>query len=213
MSYHFLKKVVCPAASYPTLIVLFLALQGCGYTFQSSKNQPFFKERIQKIYVAPVLNNTYKAGVEIVVYNNVVRSLSSHGRVQLVQNLEDSDAILQGRVTEALYTGSGARASVSGLNPIGLGANLPTSNYTINTEYIANLTCSFTLIRKAPALNQSSTLWSANFSRNQLFPASNQLDVPGTTSALINESEFDRALSDIARRMMDDVHESMLAMF
>jgi hypothetical protein len=56
-------------------------------------------------------------------------------------------------------------------------------------------------------------LWSMGFSKQKTFPGANQVDVPGTTSVLINDSEFNRALSDLARNMMEDVHESMLAMF
>ena len=41
----------------------------------------------------------------------------------------------------------------------------------------------------------------------------NQLGVIGNTSALINDSEFERSLADLAASMMGDLHESMLAMF
>jgi hypothetical protein len=56
-------------------------------------------------------------------------------------------------------------------------------------------------------------LWSGGFSKSKPFPANNQLGVFGTTSALINESEFDRVLRDLAEGIAADMHESMLAGF
>lgn len=192
---------------------LFLTV-GCGYSFQSSKNPLYLKEGVQKIYVEPLVNNTYKAGVENIVYNNLIRILSSHGRVTLVRNRSDSDAVLQGAVQSANYGGS-AGAAVSGLNPAGLADSLrlPTKDYVVSTEYAANLICSFSLVRSTVMPGKAHMIWAAQFSRSKPFPGANQLDVPGTTSALINESEFERALSEMAYSMMDDVHESMLAMF
>jgi hypothetical protein len=83
----------------------------------------------------------------------------------------------------------------------------------VATEFQALLNCSFKLVLTHPAPDKKSDLWSSTFSRAKTFPANNQLGNFGTTSSLINESEFDRALADMARNMMADVHESMLAMF
>jgi hypothetical protein len=198
---------------YLTFFVLTIGAGGCGYSFQSSKNLLYLKEGIQKVYIPPLINNTYKPGVEILVYNNLIRTLSAHGRVVIVRSQSEADALLQGIVVGASYTGSGARTSVSGLNPLPLGERLPTKDFTINTEYTAFLTCNFLLRRVRPVQGKPDNIWSSTFTRSEPFPASNQLDIPGTTSALINESEFDRALSDLARSMMSDLHESMLAMF
>ena len=213
-----------------------------------------------------MINNSYKAGVENTVYSNLVRTLTAHGKIQLVQDPENADAILQGTVTTATSVGT-AGTAVGNLTPTGLGANLVTAAFGITTEYSATLGCTFTLTRrqqtqadhlrerlkmeadqkrladtfeetkkvqgpliKGPLTTEGpqsldatklaqmkvpkrSVIWSSTFSRSKPFPGANQLDVPGTTSSLINDSEFDRALSDLSRSMMDDVHESMLAMF
>ncbi len=187
---------------------------GCGYGFQNSKNPLYTKEGIRKIFVEPVVNDTYKAGVENIVYNSLVRSLASHGRVILVHNKNDADALLKGVVRTANF-GASAVSLTPGLNPQGFAdrEDLPTKRFAVSTEYMANLVCSFTLIRKNDVPQKRSLIWNSDFARSKPFPAANQLDVPGTTSALINESEFDRALLDLSRSMMDDVHESMLAMF
>ena len=195
-----------------SLILSLSLISGCGYSFQYSRNPLATQEGIQKIYVSPIVNTTYKAGIENIVYNSLLRTLVAHGSVILVHSEEEADAILGGVVGGASY-GASAATGVSQLNPGGLGANLPTRGYSVASEYTASLYCSFTLARRVPRSGHAGVIWSSGFSRSKPFPASNQLDVPGTTSALINESEFDRALSDLAKSMMDDVHESMLAMF
>ncbi len=185
---------------------------GCGYTFQNSRNPLLVRDGVQKIYVSPVVNNTYKAGIENIVFNNLLRTLVAHGRVTLVHHLEEADALLEGSVGGASY-GASASTSVSELNPSGLGAILSTSQFPVATEYTASLACSFILTWRVAKPGKKEIIWSSSFGRSKPFPAANQLDVPGTTSALINDSEFDRALSDLAKSMMDDVHESMLAIF
>lgn len=185
---------------------------GCGYSFQNTRNPLKTQEGVEKIYVSPLLNNTYKAGVESVVYNNLIRVLASHRRVEIVKSLKEADASLDGVIVGASYVGiSGTH--VSDLSPGGVGQGLPTSGFAVSSIYSATLICSFSLNRRKELPNKSSLLWSSTFSRNKPFAAANQLDVPGTTSPLINESEFERAIGDLARSMMDDVHESMLALF
>jgi hypothetical protein len=191
------------------------ALSGCGYTLQNSKSPLTEKEGVRKIYVASLVNDTYKAGVEITVYNALLRTLSVHRRVELVNRPEDADAELRGKVTLAGYSAVAGTSAIS-LNPGNvLGAADKFANVQIATQYSASLTCTFALVRRHPnlALKQKEILWNAGFSRSELFNASNQLGAQGDTSALINESEFDRALNDLATAMMGDVHESMLAMF
>jgi hypothetical protein len=199
------------------------------------------REHIRRVYVRPLVNNTYKPGVQNVVYNALIRTLLQHRRVHLAKRIEDADAVLDGAIGAA-EVGSAGATSAGGLSPSGVG---PGDGPPITTIYNATLTCTFSLSRtesssktfpprppsgrigplteaeaKEAALHEGSirlprtgSLWAQSFSRAKPFLAANQLDVPGTTSALINESEFDRALADLAVSMMDDLHESMLAMF
>lgn len=191
---------------------LLSTLLGCGYGFQGSRSELLTQEGVYSIYIAPIVNDSYKVGVENLVYNNIIRTIVSHGRVKVVPNQNDADAILTGNVIGATYWGT-AGAQVSSLKPQSVSVTLPTKDYIVATEYTAVLNCIFALNRRAPRPNQKPIIWTSSFVRTKPFPAANQVDVPGTTSALINESEFDRALFDLARSMMDDVHEAMLAMF
>jgi hypothetical protein len=194
------------------LISLLLGASGCGYTFQTSNSPLAEREGIRKIYVAPMQNNTYTPGVENVVYNALIQTLSVHRRVTLVSNPHDADAVLKGAVSEADYI-STASNPAQGLNPTDVAQNSNFTNILIAFYYSATLGCGFVLERVDPSPLQKKIVWSAAFTRSKPFAASNQVGVPGTTSALINASEFDRALSDIANSMTGDIHESMLAMF
>jgi len=183
--------------------------QGCGYTLQGSRNELLEKENIRRIYVQPMKNSTFKAGVEHVVYNALIRTLVAGRRVSIVKLPEEADAILIGSIVTAFAAISGS-TNMTSLQPGNVFAD---DKIVVGTIYVATLNCSFSLVRRNVPPGQRATVWSSSFSRTKSYPAAIQLDVPGTTSSLINESEFDRALGDLAGSMMLDLHESMLAMF
>ncbi len=198
----FVKALIFAAVS--------LSFGSCGYTLQNSKNPRLREIGIRRVYVAPLINNTYKPGVENLIYNELVKTLVANNRVEIVPKKELADAILSGVVGEANYSIS-AMTSSNSLFPNR--PDRPTIQTNVATEYKATVTCNFTLSRVPTPIYPPGQIWQASFQREKKFPGNNQRDEFGTTSALINESEFDRALRDIAQGMMGDVHESMLAMF
>jgi hypothetical protein len=193
-----------------SILALGSVTSGCGYSFQTSKNPLAEKEGIRKVYVASMINNTYKAGVENQVYNSVLQTLAAHRRVVVVSNKEDADAILKGFVNIASYAAD-ASAAVGQIP--GLPNNLFAESLLVASEYVATLSCSFVLERTRPSPGQRKVVWTSGFSRTTPFNASNQVGVIGSTSALLNESEFDRQLATMSQSMSEDVHESMLDMF
>jgi hypothetical protein len=212
------KFLTCGRASLALLGAVFAALDmtGCGYAFRNSRSEYLEREGVRTVYLRPLTNNTFKPGIENIVYNALIRTLISHRSVKVVQNEKDADAVLLGYVTTAQFAVA-APTSAKELSPH-LPNPLPPSNVDLtNTSvasvYSASLACNFSLIRRAPVPGKATTLWNGAPSRSKPFAAANQLDVPGTTSALINESEFERALGEMATSMADDVHESMLAAF
>jgi len=193
-----------------------LLASGCGYTLQTSKSPLTEKEGIHKIYVSPLVNNTYTPGIENTVYNALVEIISVHRRVSLVNNKEDADAILTGKVIIAEFV-AGPVSPASSLQPsnaFGTGGSTDLrANILVATEYEASLSCSFVLTRAHPEQGKRTILWTSAFTRGKPFAGNNQLGVQGDTSVLINQSEFERALGDLSVSMMGDLHESMLAMF
>jgi hypothetical protein len=192
-------------------LVAAFAVSGCGYTLQNSHSEWLEREGIHTIYVKPVVNNTFKPGIENVVYNALIHTLLAHRRVRLVQNEEVADAVLQGNVSMAQFSVS-APTTANTLYPA-VHSYIDLPNTTVASVYAATLSCDFTLNRRVVPPGKRRLLWTAPFTRSKPFAAANQLDVPGATSALINESEFERALNELSVSMMDDVHEFMLAMF
>jgi hypothetical protein len=221
-----LFPALIPAAALAALLMMTPLLGGCGYSLQTSRTSALAREGVRKVYVAPIINNSYKPGVENLLYNELIRSLASNRRVTIVHDELEADAVLGATVTNAVYSVTAGTSSNS-LFP----TDRKTIEVTVATEYQAILSCDLKLtrtravppvltgtsggfrLRPSPTSAAGATLWQSAFSRTKRFPGNNQKDEFGTTSPLINESEFDRALRDIAAGMMGDVHESMLAMF
>jgi hypothetical protein len=184
--------------------IILTSASGCGYTMQTSQSNLKDEEGIESIYIEPFQNDTYKAGIENTVYNAFLRTVSSGRRVRIVKEKEQADAIVRGKVTAAQST-PGAAVPADRLLPVGTGPK----GFFVAIEYNATLSVQFELVR----LVDKKTLWTSSFTRARSYPGNNQLGVRGTTSQLINESEFDRALGEMAEQMMGEVHESMLARF
>jgi hypothetical protein len=216
---------------------------GCGYHFQNTRNQLEEQYGVRKVYVRPLRNETFKPGVDNLVYNRLLLTISRNRRVKLVSSIEDADAVLSGKVTQAAFDRGVEKAGdqLFGTQFLPDDQRKRVPGFGVATDYNASLNCEFNLQlvqqwydpkkygpgklaappptptpRPGSLEAQRATgqvIWSGNFSRTKPFPASNQVGAFGTTSSLINESEFDRALGDLAESMMADLHESMMAMF
>ena len=183
---------------------------GCGYSWKAVDTQWLARENVHRVYVAPVLNNSYKVGIENGVYNQLLRTIRSEGILELVSKPEEADAVLEAEVQEAGFSPSGT-TTTSSLFPSGKVVGISgSSSVLVATEFSAQLTCRFELRRRGP---QSKVLWSGSVQRSKLFPGNNQLGAFGSTSALINESEFDRALKDLSVRVVAEMHESLRISF
>ncbi len=182
-------------------------LAGCGYSLQNSHNPLREQYGVSKIYIAPVRNETFKAGIENLVFNALVRTIGHHKRVRIVTTRADADAELVSSVNMASLS-QHSSTTADKLSPLGSGPE----DVIVTTVYDANLGCTFRLF-VLQGETKGRNIWYSGFDRQKRFPANSQLGAAGTTSALINDSEFERALGDLADAMMEDVHESMLAMF
>jgi hypothetical protein len=200
-----------------------LLVSGCGYTLQTSQGVALKAEGVQRIYIAPIKNKSFKPGVENLAYNKLVQAMAAGRRVRLVDHASEADAILEGIVIEAAYSPSNT-TSADSIYPLAPGRT--TINIPVATEYLARVACSFKLKRTGQVplkagvklsaqdlQDPTPSLWDSSFSKSKRFPGNNQKGEFGSTSPLINESEFDRALDVILKSMMQEVHESMLAMF
>lgn len=179
--------------------LILLSSVSCGYALRTSQDSSRFREwGVRRVYIRPIQNETFRAGVENSVYSQTVRMLSSTPGLRSVNSPEEADAELVGTVKVAQRIVSG-ETKASDLNPKNLGSPL----LLVASEYTASLACSFTLTKNGKSL------WSGEFSRSRPFPANSQVGALGSTGALINESEFERALGEVAADMMVDVRSSL----
>jgi hypothetical protein len=154
--------------------------------------------------VTPVKNDSYKAGVEITLYNALRKRIAQGGYVRVVDNEKQADASISARVSEASYTPSGI-TTADQIAPVQTGP----SNVQIASGYNVILKVSFDL----QSAREKKSLWKDQLSRQKTFSASTYLGSLGTTSALINESEFERALSELAASVVIDADESINSIF
>jgi len=204
---QFLNNLAEVKAFFALFLISFFA--SCGYTLQNSRSPLRDNEDIYTVFVNPLNNATYKPGVENVVYNAVVRAISSGRRINIVYNRDDADAELFGSVNNA-DSGPYSDTSGAGLTPTELKKN-DTKN--VNSFYEGTLSCNFALYRIINPSKKNYRIWGGSFSRKKPFPSSARLGPQGATTSLINESEFDRAILELSDRIADEMHESMLAMF
>ncbi len=190
---------------------LLLSLAGCGYGLQNSRSPLRDKEDIYTVYIEPFSNATYKPGAENVVYNSVVRAISAGRRIKIVYNRDDADAVIFGSVRSAEISAY-SDTYIFNLSPAGLG-ELVTPGKDLISTYEGSLTCSFRMNRAYNQNSKSAEIWSGAFTSKKPFATSARLGPQGVTTALINETEFDRAILELSDRIADDMHESMLAMF
>ncbi len=188
------------------LLLVLLGGAACGYALRSSKTPSRLQAKgIHRIYVHPIENATLRAGVENTVFNALVRAISTAPGIRTVPSIELADAELFGSVGSVERSVT-SQIKATDLNPKGLGS----PNILVATEYQATLSCEFRLKSRPRTGAASEQIWSGAFSRARPFPGNNQLWTLGSTSALINESEFDRTIGDVAEQMSVDVLQSLL---
>jgi len=179
-------------------------LTSCGYTLRGNSRVFFDSNQIRSLYVAPVKNNSFKAGVDIVVYNALRKRIAQGGYVRLVDQRDFADAELSALISDASYSPSGI-TTADQLAPLQSGP----SNVQIASAYNVNLAIHFDLL----LLKTKKVLWADSIGRQKSFSASTYLGALGTTSALINESDFERTIGELASGIVQDAEESMNSVF
>jgi hypothetical protein len=187
------------------LIFLSILLsQGCGYTLRGNSRVFFENHQIRSLYVAPVRNDSFKAGVEITVYNAIRKRIAQGGYVRIVDQRSQADGEIRATILSAMYSPAGI-TTADQLAPVQTGP----SNVQIASAYNVNLNISFEM----ESLKTKKVLWSDSFARQKSFSASTYLGALGTTSALINESDFERTLGELSSGIVIDAEESMNSIF
>ena len=77
------------------LLILFLAVSGCGYSLGLGG---FYLPYIRTIYVETFNNRTYEANIEIAVSNYIRSLFNENGTLKVVNSQEEADCLLQGDI-------------------------------------------------------------------------------------------------------------------
>lgn len=189
-------------------LILFLSgVTGCGYHLRSPENI-WSREKINKLYIYPLKNNTLKAGLEVPFTSALLQEYAKQGRVQLADRVEDADAVLTGSIdlAQSSVTSVSGATQLNQNSPTGT-APLP-SNFIVASEYQATAGVTLYLKRRDGAV-----LWGKGFSRSRLYPGNNIAGDLGNTSVLINESRFQNALHDISLLIAADSYDTMMEAF
>jgi hypothetical protein len=187
------------------VFVLCGSFASCGYHFQGRDN-PWEKDGVSKVYVDSFVNRSSRAGAETVFTSALVKVFARGERLRVVQNKKDADAVLEGVVTElAVVPVSAATVTQLTKDP----AAKPLADISLATEYAVNAIISVNLVRS----KDSKSLWMQSFSGSKIFPGNNRFGTAGSTSVLINDSQQNAALSEIAFVVATDAYDFMLETF
>lgn len=178
---------------------------GCGYKFQGASN-PWKDAGIQKVYIDIMTNNSMRTGVENLFTSAFVKVFSRGNRVQIVTSKSEADAVVEGVI-------GSVGASVLSATTVPQITKDPTaaqlSDIAIASEYNASATLTITLTRT----RDQKALWNKTFSGNKIYPGNIRFGFPGTTSVLINDSQQQLALAEIANSIASDTYDFMFEAF
>lgn len=204
MKTHFVEAFYLPfRALTASVIVLALScfLSSCAYKLSSKVDT--LPQNVREIYTPQFKNVSTEPGLEVYFTNSLKRELLNSRSVRLVDNENESDAVLQGTVTSVeIVSEEGAiEAKDTQFLP---------KNTILSTVTRVTVTVKLKLQRK----NSSEVLWSSDFkqSRNYTPP---QLTLPVINSAnnLYNLSARRQTLETLSEEMMQLAFDRMVDNF
>lgn len=201
---YFLKIVI--------LSFLLSFIISCSYKFQSAVN-PWQEHSIKTVYINIITNNSLRSGEEVHFTSAFVKTFSRGNKLKVVNDSKSADLVVNAAIENIASTISSS-TNVPTLTQDKI-ASQTLSDMVVATEYAATATVSVQLTKgennhnpKVPAV-----LLVQNFTRQKIYPANTQFGLPGTTSVLINDSQFQMALNEIATGISADAYDTMLEYF
>jgi outer membrane lipopolysaccharide assembly protein LptE/RlpB len=104
-SYRRLSRLilgVTSRCSEAVVILVVIALSGCGYTFQGGGS--ILPPDIKRVYVANVENNTTQLGLAQVVGEALQEQFDRYGVITVVEKQSEADALLKVKITDLKRT-------------------------------------------------------------------------------------------------------------
>jgi len=160
-----------------------LLLTGCGYALVG--HNVSLDPKIKSVQVPALVNKTTRVGLEQVVTQSVADEMVSRGRLKLVSNPNDADAILRGSIDSF------------GIFPIAF------NTQGRATQYQVSITANIELVDHR---NEDKVIWKNDQYR---FAENYQIDV-ASTNAFDQET---RAITEIAQRFAETLVTNLLEGF
>ena len=186
------------------LCLILMGTSSCGYTLRGNTRPVFDRYGIKTLYIPPVKNESYKAGAEITLYNAMRKQWARGGYVQIIDDPHLADATLSATIVDASYSPS-AITTADQLQ----GNNTGPNTVQVASSYDVTLRVRFNL----KEMKTGKTLWGDTIVRDKNFAATTFLGTLGSTSALINDSDFERTLSDMSVALVSDAEELINSIF
>ena len=160
-----------------------LLLTGCGYALVG--HNVSLDPKIKSVQVPALVNKTTRVGLEQVVTQSVADEMVSRGRLKLVSNPNEADAILRGSIDSF------------GIFPIAF------NTQGRATQYQVSITANIELVDHR---NEDKVIWKNDQYR---FAENYQIDV-ASTNAFDQET---RAITEIAQRFAETLVTNLLEGF
>jgi len=166
------EKVFAAAAA----VGIVLAAGGCGYRLRGTGNFLFVSQNIKKIAVPVFKNNTTRYELDLKLTRAVIDELVTRGRVEIVTDQAQADAVLEGEV------------AVFNVNPIAFTSQRASADrYLI--QIVANIVIRNTRTKKIIFTNPS-------------YPWQTEYDVPQGTDFESSETEALNKVADLFARAL-----------
>jgi len=160
-----------------------LLLAGCGYALVGHNNA--LDPKIRSVEVPAFVNKTTRVGLEQLVTQSVAEEMVARGRLKLVSNASDADAILRGSIDSF------------GIFPIAF------NQQGRATQYQVSITANIELVDHR---NEDKVIWKNDQYR---FSENYQINVD-TSNAFDQET---RAITEIAQRFAETLVTNLLEGF
>ncbi len=195
-----------------SLLVIFAVMNACAYRFQGSEN-PWREKSVENVYINIMTNNSLRAGEEVPFTSAFLKTFSRGNKLKVVNDSKQADIVVNATI-ESIASNVSSSTNVPTLTQDKL-ASQTISDMVIATEYAATATVSVQLTKGEASTNPKlpPILLVQNFSRVKIYPGNSQFGLPGSTSVLINDSQFQMALNEIAQGIAADAYDTMLEYF
>lgn len=195
----FTKKINILDFKIGLILTTTMFLSGCGYVFQSKQNTLI---DVKTVYIEPFVNNSYRYNVGLMLTNALSREFVRSGKLTIVNDKSQADAIFKGIVLSANSVIAGAVSSESLSNKAVTGGS-------IASLYVAVIDAKMEFVN----LKNNKIIWTGRLTNSRSYNAKNDFGIAGETNGIQNVSAESKTFETAAELMMINVHDAIFQSF